>query len=139
MFYLDTNTCIYFLNGDFPALRQRLLSHRPAEIGIPSLVKAELLFGAMKSRTRKANLQTVREFLQPFTVAEFGDPEAEHYAQIRAALEEGGTPIGPNDLVIAATVRSQDGILVTHNTNEFSRVPGLAIVDWTTDGDIGAK
>jgi len=137
VFYLDTNTCIYFLNGEFPVLRETLLSHRPAEIGIPSLVKAELLFGALKSRRRKANLEALREFLQPFSVAGFGDVEAEHYAQIRAAVEHNGTPIGPNDLVIAATVRSQDGILVTRNTSEFSRVSGLSIADWTS-GDSGS-
>ena len=138
MFYLDTNTCIYYLNGTFPLLQRRLLAHRPAEILVPSIVKAELIYGALKSRRREENLDTVRRFLQPFTVATFGDEESEHYVEIRAELERAGMPIGSNDLVIAATVRSQQGTLVTHNTQEFSRVPELAIEDWATAGDTGA-
>lgn len=138
MFYLDTNTCIYYLNGTFPLLQQKLLAHRPAEITVPSIVKAELLYGAFKSQRREENLDSVRRFLQPFAVATFGDPEAEHYSQIRADLEKAGTPIGPNDLIVAATVRAQQGTIVTHNVSEFSRVTELTIEDWTAVGDIGA-
>ena len=139
MFYLDTNTCIYYLNGTFPAVRQNLLAHRPAEISIPSLVKAELLYGALKRLKKEENLEAVRRFLQPFRVSEFGDSQSEEYAEIRAELERAGTPVGANDLVIAATVRSHGGILVTNNTNEFQRVSGLVIEDWTLSRTIGAK
>ena len=133
-YFLDSNICVSFLKASFPSLRQRLLSHRPAEIAIPSLVKAGLLYGALKSQKSTQNEQAVREFLVPYSVVAFGDLEAGHYAQIRATLERSGTPIGPNDMIIAAIARANEGILVTHNVSEFSRVPDLSLEDWTHDG-----
>ena len=65
------NTCVYFLKGIFAPLRARLLSHCPAEIAIPSLVKAELLFGAYKSERRIENEQAISQFLLPFAVVPF--------------------------------------------------------------------
>ena len=138
MFYLDTNTCIYFLNGTHPAVRQHLLACRPAEIIIPAIVKAELLYGALRSQRRDENLETVHQFLQPFSVVEFGDAESIHYAEIRRELERHGRPIGPNDLIIASVARANGATLVTHNMTGFQRVPQLSVVDWTMDGDIGA-
>ena len=130
-YFLDSNICVYFLKASFPSLRQRLLSHRPAEIAIPSLVKAELLYGAYKSQKSMQNEQAVLQFLLPYSVVPFGDLEADHYAQIRATLEKAGTPIGPNDMIIAAIARANEGTLVTHNVSEFSRVPDLSLEDWT--------
>ena len=62
----------------------------------------------------------------------FGDEASVAYGSIRAALEQAGTPIGPNDLLIAAIALAYDLTLVTHDTGEFSRVPGLRIEDWQT-------
>jgi tRNA(fMet)-specific endonuclease VapC len=132
-YFLDTNICVYFLKGMFSPLRARLLAHRPAEIAIASLVKAELLFGAYTSERRVENEEAVSQFLLPFGVVPFGDSEAIAYAEIRARLKAEGTPIGPNDMIIAATALANDGVLVTHNTSEFGRVQGLAIEDWTLD------
>ncbi len=55
---------------------------------------------------------------------------AVHYAQVRAVTEHAGTLVGPNDLIIAATVLARRGILVTHNLREFRRVPGLRVESW---------
>lgn len=130
-YFLDTHTCVYFLRGSHPALAQRLLSHRPDEIRIPSSVKAELLYGAERSRKRKENHERIRQFLLPFRIAAFGSEEAERYATIRAALEKRGTPIGPNDLIVAATAIANDGILVTNNEKEFKRVRELKLENWS--------
>ena len=62
----------------------------------------------------------------------FDDRAADHDALLRATLERAGTPIGPNDLLIAAIAVANDLTLVTHNTGEFSRVPGLRLEDWQT-------
>ena len=67
---------------------------------------------------------------QVFVSLLFDDRCADHYGRIRNELEPGGTPIGPNDLMIAATATAHDLILVTHNTREFGRVVGLEIEDW---------
>ena len=130
-FFLDSNTCIYYLKDTYPALRQNLLSHHPDDIKIPSIVKAELLYGAMKSARKEENLQRIGEFMLPFAIVPFGDEEAIRYAEIRSSLEQKGTPIGPNDLIIAATVMSHGGILVTRNVDEFARVAGIEVVSWT--------
>lgn len=72
----------------------------------------------------------------PFSIeiVPFEDAASEEYARVRAELETSGSPIGPNDLIIAATVCSEEGTLVTRNTREFRRVEGLELVDWTEPG-----
>jgi len=130
-YFLDTNICIYFLNGTREKLREALMSKNPQDILIPSIVKAELLYGAQKSAKRIENLEKVTRFLFPLQTAGFNDEEAVVYAEIRAELEAMGKPIGPNDLIIAATVKVRGGTLVTHNVGEFCRVNGLSVEDWT--------
>ena len=94
------------------------------------MVKAELLYGVERSTKREENLQKIRQFLLPFEIVSFGNQEAERYATVRAELDRAGTPIGPNDLVIAAITAENDGILVTNNEKEFKRVSGLKIENW---------
>jgi tRNA(fMet)-specific endonuclease VapC len=65
-------------------------------------------------------------------VVSFDAEAADRYAEVRAKLEKKGTVVGPNDLILAATVLRSAGILVTHNTREFRRVPQLSIQDWTS-------
>jgi len=127
VYYLDTNTCIYFLKGMYPSILEEFKTRRPEEIKIPSLVKAELLLGVEKSE-KKAQL-----FLEPFEIVGFDDGSALVYAKIRASLESRGRIVGPNDLIIAATVMSRNGILITHNTKEFKQISGLRIEDWAVE------
>ncbi len=130
-YYLDTNICIYFLKGINDNLRDRLFEKHPDNIKICSIVKAELLYGAEKSIKREENLKNIKKFLFPFEVVGFGENEANTYSLIRSDLEKEGKVIGPNDLLIAATVLENDGILVTNNTKEFERVKGLRLENWT--------
>jgi len=129
--FLDTDTCIYALKGTYPAIANQVLRRSPNSIKVPAIVKAELLFGAEKSDQRERTLGAIESFLSPFDLVPFGDAAAERYARIRADLERRGEPIGPNDLIIAATVLAAAGTLVTHNTAEFRRVRGLDVVAWT--------
>ncbi len=130
MYLLDTNACIKLLNGTSPALASALRRHDPVETYLCAVVKAELLFSARRSARVKENLALLERFFEPFASLPFDDVCAEHCGTIRAELTRDGSPIGPNDLLIAATARAHDLALVTHNTREFSRVPGLRIVDW---------
>ncbi len=130
MYLLDTNACIKLLNGTSPALASALHRHDPVEILLCAVVKAELLFGARRSARVTENLALLARFFEPFASLPFDDVCAEHYGTIRAELTRDGSPIGPNDLLIAATARAHDLALVTHNTREFSRVTGLRVVDW---------
>lgn len=131
IYCLDTNTVVYFLKGTYPVLMERFRATDPSAIRIPEIVRAELLFGVRKSARQRENGRRLDAFLSPFERAGFVDSAADHYAEIRWALEQRGEPIGPNDLLIAATVRSIGATLVTRNTSEFARVDGLMVEDWT--------
>ena len=93
-------------------------------------VKAELWFGACKSQRIAENQARLRLFFNDLPSLSFDDDAAEHFGDIRAALARQGKPIGPYDLQIAAIARAYGLIVVTHNTREFARVPGLMLEDW---------
>lgn len=130
MFYLDTNTCIFFLNGKSENIKKKILSIPPSEICIPSIVKAELIFGALKSMYKEKTLEKLENFLEPFEIIPFQDQMTYHYAEIRNEVESKGTVIGPNDILIASITRFHEATLVTNNVKEFSRVSNLLIEDW---------
>jgi tRNA(fMet)-specific endonuclease VapC len=130
-YYLDTNICIYFLKGMYTQLLDKITSHKPDDIKIPSLVKAELLYGAEKSQEREENLEKVLKFLLPYEIVSFDDTGAVKYSIIRVEIERAGSIIGPNDLIISAIVLSRGGTLVTNNDKEFVRIPGLSVENWT--------
>lgn len=130
MYFLDTNTCIYFLNGKYESIKTKILATSPNEIVIPSIVKAELLFGAYKSKKPKETLEKVEKFLEPFEIVPFDDMASYVYAELRNRMEQSGELIGPNDLLIASIVKFHEGILVTNNVREFKRIKGLKIEDW---------
>ncbi len=131
MFYLDSNICIYYLNGRYRSIQNHLEGLRSDQIRIPAIVKAELLTVAYKSLRRERNMMLLNSFLKTFRIEPFEDRMTFSYADIRCDLEKAGMRIGPNDLIIASTVLYNNGILVTNNTREFERVKGLRLEDWT--------
>lgn len=131
IFCLDTNICIYYLKGRYPLLFEKIMEKNPNNIKIPSIVKAELFYGAEKSNKKNDTYEKINKFLIPFEIIPFDDVATLFYAKIKSTLANAGTPIGPNDLLIAATAISINAILVTSNTNEFSRVEGLRLENWT--------
>jgi tRNA(fMet)-specific endonuclease VapC len=130
MYFLDTNTCIYFLNGSFKSIKTKILSTPPIQIKISSIVKAELLLGAYKSQKREYNLEKIESFLSPFEIISFEDQMAYVYAEIRFKTETTGKNVGPNDLFIASIVKFHNGILITNNEKEFKNIKGLRTENW---------
>jgi tRNA(fMet)-specific endonuclease VapC len=130
MYLLDSNVCIRILNGSSERLASRLRETPLSLVRIPSIVKAELIYGARRGSQAAANLRLLARFFATLVSVPFDDACAEQYGIIRNEVERTGTPIGPNDLLIAATARAHDFVLVTHNTREFSRVAGLQVEDW---------
>lgn len=128
--FLDSNICIYYLTGRYPQVTENIKNTDPVNIKIPSLVKAELIVGALKSEKESENLKVINSFLSYFEIIPFGDTESEIYAEIRASLEKKGKIIGPNDLIIASTVIANNGILITNNEKEFTRVENLRVQNW---------
>jgi len=132
-YLLDTNTCIRFINGRAPAIRAKMLTVDDAEIAISAIVQAEMYTGSAKSQTPQRSREIQDEFFQRFVTIPFDHQAARIYGDIRGLLETQGTPIGGNDLLIAATAIAHDLILVTHNTREFGRIVGLKIEDWEAE------
>lgn len=130
MYFLDSCICIDFMRGQLPYMYDLLRKSDPRLFKISSAVEAELLLGAEKGARSESNRLLVEQFLLPFEIVPFDSAAAREYATIRAQLESEGSVIGPNDMLIAATARSRNAILVTRNTKEFKRVPGLKLEEW---------
>ena len=130
IFLPDTNVWIRFLNPGENLVKDRFLTADPSTIWLCAVVKAELFFGAMKSSRISENLALLDELFSDFESLSFDDDAAGKYGEIRSDLAWKGTPIGPNDLMIAAIASVHEAVLVTHNTREFSRVTGLTVEDW---------
>ena len=130
-YYLDTNIIIYAMKNEYPNIKNHFLKVPSSSIVIPNIVLAEIEYGARKSKNYKKTIDVYNQFTNVFEMAEFSMKAVKEYGNIRKDLEKQGKVIGPNDLIIAAIVKSEGGTLVTHNINEFSRVKGLKIEDWT--------
>jgi len=128
-YLLDTNACIAHLRG-VGKVTARLRALVPSEVAVCSVVRSELMFGAARSRDPMRERGVVEAFLAPMSSLPFDDTAADRYAAIRLTLERQGMRIGAYDLQIAAIALSQGLTLVTHNTQEFSRVPDLLFEDW---------
>lgn len=129
MYFLDTNTLIYFFKG-IGNVANILLSKAPKDIFVPSIVLYELEVGIAKSTKPKKRKTQLESLISRINISSFDAQEARVAATIRANLESNGIPIGPYDTLIAGTALSNNATLVTHNTKEFRRVKGLNIEDW---------
>lgn len=128
-FMLDTDTCIYLINRRDASMLATLEQH--AEVTcISAIAHAELCYGAEHSTRVERNRQELAEFVADLDVAAFDKTAGDHYGEIRERLARDGTPIGANDLLIAAHARSLSAVLVTNNQKEFGRVPGLKTENW---------
>ena len=129
-YLLDTNVCIHILKGISENIKIKIKNIPNDQIVIPSIVRFELFYGAQKSNNSVKSMTLIKEFFNSFSSIGFDDNIAETCGEIRAYLEKLGTPIGPYDLLIAATAISKDLILVTNNTKEFIRVKNIQLQDW---------
>jgi tRNA(fMet)-specific endonuclease VapC len=129
---LDTNAWVGWLRQNQPRLVNRIQQAAPSELVLSSVVIGELIYGAERSGPthRAVNLALVTQLRRTYASVPFDDRAAEVYGPIRADLAARGQSIGPNDLMIAAIALANGCTLVTHNTAEFTRVPGLVIEDW---------
>jgi tRNA(fMet)-specific endonuclease VapC len=126
----DSNVWITLMRNKNSQVYSRLASHSDADILMSSVVVAELYTGACKSKRVADNINLVEMLIEKYGVIEFGIKEAKAYGSIRADLELRGQMIGPYDVQIAATALHHYLTLVTHNVDEFKRIPNLLIEDW---------
>ena len=98
---------------------------------------AEIEYGAMKSYNYEKTIQQYKMFTDVFEKIAFSEKACYHYGKIRSELEKHGKVIGANDMMIASIVLAENGILVTHNIDEFQRIKELKSEDWTKSLDRG--
>lgn len=134
MLVLDSNTISYYLRGDTKVV-PRLQAMRPSDLGVPAIVEYELRYGLLRLPQAAATprLAALGQLLQPMQTLPFDRDCAGHAGRIRAELEAIGKPIGPHDVLIAATALRHQAMLVTRNIREFARVPGLQCLNWHAD------
>lgn len=128
-YLLDTNIAIYVIKQRPRAALEQFNTHA-TRMAISAITLAELLHGAEKSARSAKNLAVVDDFCSRLEILTYGPKAAQHYGSIRSALERAGTPIGVNDLHIAAHARSEGLTVVTNNVGEFERVPALRVENW---------
>jgi tRNA(fMet)-specific endonuclease VapC len=129
LYVLDTDTAIWIIRAREPFLTH-FRAESPADIAISSMTLAELHFGVLKSPNPAASQASLSAFLSAIPeVLPFSEDAARIHAQLRHATRH--QPIGDRDLVIASTAAAHGLTLVTSNTREFSRLPGLQLADWS--------
>jgi len=130
MWLLDTNAWIAYLSKRPSPVKDRVKEAGEARVLLCDVVKGELLYGAYRSARVQQNLERLEDLFSIVRSLPFDGAAARHFAEIRAHLAAQGRPIGPYDLQIAGIARSRSVTVVTHNMDEFSRVPGLLVEDW---------
>jgi tRNA(fMet)-specific endonuclease VapC len=129
-YLLDTNACSDYFTGRFPKVVARIQACSPEDLRLSVVVVAELRYGADHGARRRANHARIDALVEEIEVLDFDLRAAAAYGRVRAQLEAGGTPIGPNDMLIAAHALSRGLTVVTDNVAEFGRVKGLRVQNW---------
>jgi tRNA(fMet)-specific endonuclease VapC len=127
-YLLDANAVIALLNDATPKAARRARRVKPGDVAISAIVAHELFCGAFKSQRAERNVALVDALR--FVVLEFDKEDASQSGRVRALLAGSGTPIGPYDVLIAGQAIARNLTLITHNADEFRRMPGLRIEDW---------
>ena len=126
---LDTNICSYILRRHPVSVLKHFAQAENQSLFLSAVVAAELRFGANKLASERFS-QQLEEWLAAFSIQAWPEAASHHYAKLRATLERQGQTIGNMDLLIAAHALAENAVLVTHNSREFERVPGLKCEDW---------
>ena len=128
-YMLDTNMCIY-AQKNIPQVIEKIKNNFQYGVAISSITLAELQYGVQASANVEKTTIALYKFLSIVEILDFDSSAATEYGKIRADLKRKGTPIGNMDMLIAAHAKSENLIVVTHNTREFERVEGLKLEDW---------
>lgn len=133
LFMLDTDTCIFLMRGESPALAAKVQSVPLQQQVMSAVTFAELTYGVQVSAAakRKQNQSVLDSLVLHLAVLDWPQDAAKHYAEIRADLKKRGAQIGAADLMIAAHARAMGATVVTNNVKDFERVKGLEVQNWT--------
>jgi len=130
LYMLDTNICSYILKNRPATVKARFDEVGNDALSISTVVLAELYYGAARHSKSIAIRREIDNFSARLAVITWDEAAADHYGEIRSALEKQGTPIGAMDMMIAAHARSLKATLVSNNAKHFEKVTGLLIANW---------
>lgn len=132
LFMLDTDTCIFLMRGERPALTAKVQSVPLQQQVMSAMTFAELNYGVQASAAskRKRNQTVLDSLALHLAVLDWPHEAAHHYAEIRVDLKKRGAQLGAADLMIAAHARTIGAIIVTSNVKDFGRVKGLKVENW---------
>ncbi|MEH2090192.1 type II toxin-antitoxin system VapC family toxin [Nostoc sp.] len=128
-YLLDTDTCIYWLNGR-QSVRDKLLAVGWDEVCICVITAAELYYGAYNSNRVSENLSNAEEFIQNLPVLPLTDPALRKYGELKAELRRVGQTIAEFDLLIASVAVVENYTLVTNNIRHYSRISNVQLENW---------
>ncbi len=133
LFMLDTDTCIFLMRGESPALAVKVQAVPLQQQVMSAVTFAELTYGVQASAAakRKQNQSVLDSLVLHLAVLDWPQDAAKHYAEIRTDLKKRGAQLGAADLMIAAHARAMGAIVVTNNVKDFARVKGLEVENWT--------
>lgn len=131
-YMLDTSIVAFAKNNRPEIVLERMRRFDPGNLCVSAVTLAELEYGVFNSSNPERNQLALTLFLANIDIIPFDDDAAVEYGRIRADLRRKGTPVGANDLMIAAHAKSLGMTLATNNTREFSRVEGLMLEDWAS-------
>lgn len=134
-YMLDTNICIYLMNGRDDKLAQRFSRINSEDICISNITYSELMYGVEKSDKRELNFTRLLLFLSEVDILNYDLKASEEYGLIKANLQKKGNLIGPNDMLIAAHCKSHNLTLITNNAKGFKRINGLKVENWVNKND----
>ncbi len=130
MYLLDTDTCIFLLNGVNSPAEKYLRDLGRNEVGLATITLAELYYGAAHSKQRENNERRVKIFAEAIALLPFDQEAAQTFGAIKELLVSKGELIGTMDLLIASIAVAHKATLVTHNTKDFNRIKELSLQDW---------
>jgi tRNA(fMet)-specific endonuclease VapC len=138
-YMLDTNTCIALIKDQPEGIRVKMSDFSREQVGISSIVAAELWYGVALSEKKRQNEAALKDFINFVIVLSWPDEAGPTYGNLRASLRKKGTPIGAMDLLIASHALCLNVTLVTDNIKEFQRVQGLKIENWLENKTLSGR
>lgn len=129
MYLLDTDTLIYWLNGN------QKIERKAQSIGLDSLYysvisKAELYFGAYNSSSVQQNLSNIQTLSQKLSMRSFNDEAADHFGRVKSDLKKRGEILSDADIMIVSIAFANNFTLVTNNLKHFARIHNLVTENW---------
>lgn len=131
-YLLDTDMCIYWLNG-WQSVKDKLLTAGWVQVAISVITQAELYYGAHNSSRVTENLKRADDFVKQLPILPLHESTLKRFGALKAQLRQSGQPLPDFDLLIASAALVENRVLVTNNTRHYQRIPDLQLENWVSN------